>query len=168
MTLLGGGVSLGHAATLNEKESLRGLSGIVLKPLTFIATPRKAELALPLSELTKEIESQLGRLGILLDESRSPHSHDHPFLEIEGAVTQIAANYYAYTIVVELHQEATLRRNATRPWVVTWSAGALSTGDIQKFQERLRYLVGIFIQDFQQVNHSSSPAAPHSANLTDL
>ncbi|MFB3146315.1 MAG: hypothetical protein ACE1ZO_04260, partial [Nitrospirales bacterium] len=64
----------------------------------------------------------------------------------------IAANLYAYTIILELHQQADLLRNASRPWVVTWSLGSLSTGDIKKFQDRLQLLVRMFIQDYKEVN----------------
>ena len=151
-----------RAATVSEKESLRGLSGIILKPMNFVSTPTKVQEELPLSELTKEIESRLRQSSILLDEKISQGTNERPYLEIQGAVTQIAANYYAYTIVVELHQEAILMRNASRPSVVTWSEGALSTGDIQKFQDRIRLLVRMFIQDFQTMNESRSPASSPS------
>jgi len=146
------------AATLNEKESLRGLPGIVLKPMIFISTPTKVKHELPLSELTKEIQNKLRQSGILLDERTYERASERPFLEIQGAVTQIAANYYAYTILVELHQEATLMRNSSRPSVVTWSEGSLSTGDIKNFQEHVRFLVRMFIQDFQTMNAARIPA----------
>lgn len=147
-----------EASTTGEKESLRGLPGIVLKPMTFVSTPINVKEELPLSDLTEEIENQFRQSGILLDERISEGSKERPYLEIQGAVTQIAANYYAYTIVVELHQEAILMRNASRPSVVTWSEGTLSTGDIQKFQDRIRLLVRMFIQDFRTMNDSRSPA----------
>jgi|GEM_PF-2130858 len=149
------------AASVSEKESLRGLSGIVLKPMAFVSTPTQVQQDLPLSDLSREIESQLRQSGILLAEQMDGGSNvinGGPFLEIQGAVTQIAANYYAYTVLIELRQEATLMSNSTRPSVVTWSEGTLSTGDIQNFRDRVRLLVRMFIQDFQQVNTSSSPA----------
>ncbi len=146
------------AASVSERESLRGLSGIVLMPLTFVSTPSKVREELPLSDLTKEIEGQFRQSGILLAKQMNGRSKGGPFLEIQGAVTQIAANYYAYTVLIELHQEATLMSNSKHPSVVTWSEGTLSTGDIQNFQERVRLLVRMFIQDFQKMNASSSPA----------
>ena len=146
------------AATVSEKESLRGLPGIVLKPMTFISTPTQVKYDLLLSELTKEIQNKLRQSGILLDERTYERASERPFLEIQGAVTQIAANYYAYTILVELHQEATLMRNSSRPSVVTWSEGSLSTGDIKNFQEHVRFLVRMFIQDFQTMNAARIPA----------
>jgi len=149
---------LAVGASLSEKESLRGLSGIVLKPLTFVSTPTKVQDELPLLDLSKEIESQLRQSGILLANQMDGRSNSGPFLEIQGAVTQIAANYYAYTVLVELHQEATLMSNSIHPSVVTWSEGTLSTGDIQNFQDRVRLLVRMFIQDFQKENSSRSPA----------
>ena len=144
------------AATVSERESLRGLSGIVLKPMVFVSTPTNVHEELPLSDLMREIESQFRKSGMLLDEQVSDGSTERPYLEIQGAVTQIAANYYAYTIVMELHQEVFLMRNASRPLVVTWSEGTLSTGDIQKFQDRIRLLVRMFIQDFRAMNESFS------------
>lgn len=148
-----------EAANMSEKESLRGLSGIVLKPLTFVSTPTQVQEELPLSELLKEIESQLRQSGLLLvEQEKDRRSQGRPVLEIQGAVTQIAANYYAYTVLVELHQEATLMSHSIHPSVVTWSEGTLSTGDIQNFQDRVRLLVRMFIQDFQQMNASPSPA----------
>ncbi len=146
------------AATVSEKESLRGLPGIVLKPMIFIATPTKVKHELPLSALREEIRNQFHQSGMLLEARTNEGARERPFLAIQGAVTQIAANYYAYTIVVELHQEATLMRNSSRPSVVTWSEGSLSTGDIQNFQEHVRFLVRMFIQDFQTMNASRSPA----------
>jgi hypothetical protein len=151
-------ISVSQAATAGEKESLRGLPGIVLKPMAFVSTPTNVHEELPLSDLTREIEKEFRQSGILLDERFSEGLKERPYLEIQGAVTQIAANYYAYTIVMELHQEALLMRNASRPSVVTWSEGTLSTGDIQKFQDRIRLLVRMFIQDFQSMNESGSPS----------
>ncbi|MDA0738345.1 MAG: hypothetical protein O2999_06520 [Nitrospirae bacterium] len=147
-----------EAANVNEKESLRGLSGIVLKPLAFVSTPTQIQDELPLWDLSKEIESQLRQSGLLLAEHMDGQSYGRPVLEIQGAVTQIAANYYAYTVLIELHQEATLMSHSIHPSVVTWSEGTLSTGDIQNFQDRVRLLVRMFIQDFQQMNASPSPA----------
>lgn len=158
LMLIVGAFHTSRAATLGEMESLRGLPGIVLKPLTFIATPAKVKHELPLLELTTEIESTLRQSGILLDNHVTERGSEQPFLEIQGAVTQIAANYYAYTILVELHQTATLLSNSSRPLVVTWSEGSLSTGDIRNFQERIQLLVRMFIQDFQKMNASRSPA----------
>jgi len=146
------------AATVSEKESLRGLPGIVLKPMIFISTPTEAKHELPLSALRKEIRSQFLQSGMLLDAPTNEGARERPFLAIQGAVTQIAPNYYAYTIVIDLHQEATLRRNSIRPSVVTWSEGSLSTGDIQNFQKHVRFLVRMFIQDFQTMNAFRSPA----------
>jgi hypothetical protein len=146
------------AATVSEKESLRGLSGVVLKPMVFVSTPTKVKEELPLSDLTKEIHRTLQQSGMLLEAQAGDLSGERPFLEIQGAVTQIAANYYAYTIVVELHQQATLMRNSSQPSLVTWSEGTLSTGDIQNFQKRIRLLVQMFIQDYQHVNATRAPA----------
>lgn len=140
------------ASTFLEKESLRGLPGILLKPLNFISTPIKINGELPIFQLTAEIEAEFRHAGILLDEKAFESSNERPFLEIQCAVTQIAANLYAYTIILELHQQAALLRNASRPWVVTWSLGSLSTGDIKKFQDRLQLLVRMFIQDYKEVN----------------
>lgn len=146
------------AATVSERESLRGLPGVVLKPIKFALTPPQMELGFPLFDLRKEIEGQLREAGILLEVPTFDGSSQRPFLEIRGAVTKIAANYYAYTIVVELHQEVTLLRNASRPSVVTWSVGTLSTGDLENFPERIRLLVRMFIKDFQKMNTEQSPA----------
>lgn len=146
------------AATVSEKESLRGLPGIVLKPMTFVSTPTKVKHELPLSAMRKDIRSQFRQSGMLLDALTNEDTPERPFLEIQGAVTQIATNYFAYTIIVELHQEATLMRNSSHPSVVTWSEGSLSTGDIQNFQKHVRFLVRMFIQDFQTMNASRSPA----------
>ena len=155
-------LSSSWAATVSEKESLRGLPGIVLKPMIFISTPTKVKHELHLSALRKEIRSQFRQSGMLLDARTNEGARERPFLEIQGAVTQVAANFYAYTIVVKLHQEATLMGNSSRPSVVTWSEGSLSTGDIQNFQEHVRFLVRMFIKDFQTMNAARSPAWPLS------
>ena len=155
-------LSSSWAATVSEKESLRGLPGIVLKPMIFISTPTKVKHELHLSALRKEIRSQFRQSGMLLDARTNEGARERPFLEIQGAVTQVAANFYAYTIVVKLHQEATLMGNSSRPSVVTWSEGSLSTGDIQNFQEHVRFLVRMFIKDFQTMNAARPPAWPLS------
>ena len=156
------------AATVSEKESLRGLGGIVLKPMTFVSSPSQVAQELPITDLTREVEQTLRQSGMLLEEGLLDPSSDRPGLEIQGAITQIAANYYAYTIMVELRQQATLIHNASRPTVVTWSEGTLSTGDIEKFQERVRLLVSMFVKDFQQMNSAPSPHVPATGTLSDL
>lgn len=153
-----------NASTSHERESLRDLPGVVLNSINFTSTPTNLEQDLPLVEFRSEVESEMRQAGIPLINLELPASSvTVPHLQIQGAVSQITANFYAYTIVIELHQEASLLKKAgQRSLVVTWSEGALSTGDIQHFRDRLMFLARLFIRDFQSVNGPSSQIWPLS------
>ncbi len=147
------------AATPNERDSLRGLQGVLVKRVDFNSHPANLMGKLVVHEIRTEVEAQLSQAGILiLDESRYSDSVELPFLQIQGAISQIAKNYYAYSILVELHQRATLLQNLSRPSVVTWREGALSTGSMLKLRERIRFLVNKFIEDYKAANSRFSHA----------
>jgi len=82
----------------------------------------------------------------------SPSFSQSPYLTIQGAISKIAQDYFAYTIMVEFHQEATLDSTSQPTWVVTWSTGALSTGGRDLFHQRIQILVEQFIHDFVEMN----------------
>jgi len=147
------------AATPNERDSLRGLQGVLVKRVDFNSQPANLTGKLVVHEIRTEVEAQLSQAGILiLDEGRYPDSVELPFLQIQGAISQIAKNYYAYSIFVELYQRATLLQNLSRPSVVTWREGALSTGSMLKLRERIRFLMNRFIQDYKEANSRTSHA----------
>ncbi len=147
------------AATPNEKDSLRGLQGVLVKRVDFNSQPANLTGKLVVHEIRTEVEAQLSQAGILiLDEGRYPDSVELPFLQIQGAISQIAKNYYAYGILVELYQRATLLQNLSRPSVVAWREGVLSTGSMLKLRERIRFLMNRFIQDYKEANSRASYA----------
>ena len=147
------------AATSNERDSLRGLQGVLVKRVDFNSQPANLAGKLVVQEIRTEVEGQLSQAGILiLDEGGYPESVELPFLQIQGAISQIAKNYYAYSIFVELYQRATLLQNLSRPSVVTWREGALSTGSMLKLQERIKFLVNKFIEDYKEANSRASYA----------
>ena len=150
------------ASTSYERETLRDIPAIVLNPINFTSTPTGLDKALPLEELRKEVEMEMRKAGVPLLPNDSMSSLDEfPHLQIQGAVSQITTNYYAYTILIQLHQEATLGKKAgQRSLVVTWSEGTLSTGDIQKFQDRVMLLARLFIDDYLSVNPQTAQAWP--------
>ena len=158
------GIVDAHASTANERETLRDISGMVVNSITFTSTPTSLERDLPLRELRAEVESEMREAGIpLIEQGSTASSGDVPHLQIQGAVSQITSNYYAYTIIIEVHQAASLWKKAGQPsLVVTWSEGALSTGDIQHFRDRLLFLTRLFIRDYQSVNGSSPQIWPLS------
>ena len=162
--LSGFAVSTAKASTPYERESLRDLPGVVLHSINFTSTPTNLEDELPLAELRSEVKLAMRKAGIpLIDYESHASSVVVPHLQIQGAVSQIAANFYAYTIVIELHQEAALlRKTGQRSLMVTWSEGSLSTGDIQHFRDRLLLLAHFFIRDFESVNSRSSQVWPLS------
>ena len=154
-------MSAANASTLFERESLRDMKGMVLNPINFTSTPTSIEKDLPLVEFRSQVETEMRSAGIPLIDHESASSSEVPHLQIQGAVSQITENLFAYTIVIELHQEAALLRTAGQTsLVVTWSEGLLSTGDIQNFRERLLLLARLFILDFHSVNTPSSPVWP--------
>ena len=79
------------AATPNEKDSLRGLQGVLVKRVDFNSQPANLTGKLVVHEIRTEVEAQLSQAGILiLDEGGSPDSIELPFLQIQGAISQIA------------------------------------------------------------------------------
>ncbi len=155
------GMPNANGSTLFERESLRDMKGIVLNPINFTSTPTNIEHDLPLGEFRVQVETEMRNAGIPLLDHESSSSSEVPHLQIQGAVSHITKNFYAYTIVIELHQEAALlRKTEQSSLVVTWSEGLLSTGDIQNFRDRLLLLARLFILDFQSVNTPSSQVWP--------
>lgn len=150
----------GNAATEDQKDSLHGLTGVRVKRLEFTSFPTRLTAEIPVEELAASIKKQLQSAGIrVLDDVTSKDDANAPYLFIHGAVSQIAANYYAYTVLIDLYQPAALSSGGNSSWVVTWSSGALSTGDVLQIQQRIQLLVDLFIEDFQAINHPSRPVA---------
>ncbi|RMH02836.1 MAG: hypothetical protein D6704_13515 [Nitrospirae bacterium] len=139
----------------------------MVKRLTVVSSPERVSASLPLHDIRLSVERQLKQAGIpVLDSPPARTAAHYSFLHIQGAIRQIAKQFYAYTIVIELQQYATLSRNSTHPLVVTWSVGALSTGDITKFQQRVSLLMEKFIQDYHEANAHLSPDGTLSQGIS--
>lgn len=147
--------------TSDEKNSLRGLTGVLVQNLDFHSVPTDITHRLPMHEIRVHVLDQLRQARIpVFKETTYGTKSGHPFLSIGGAISQIAGNFYAYTIIVELHQQAMFAPRQGSGWVVTWSVGSLSTGDMEQIHRRIALLVDQFIEDFVEVNPPSSLLKP--------
>lgn len=148
------GLPVSEASTSShQKSSLQGVEGIWVKEPDFRSLNGGEVFEFSGKQLQRGAISQLQDAGIpILDPVKSQSYSQGPYLTIQGAISKIAQDYFAYTIMVEFHQEATLHPKSHQTSVVTWSTGALSTGGMDLFHQRIQILLDQFIRDFVEMN----------------
>jgi len=148
------GFSVAEASTSpHQKTSLQGVNGVWVKEPDFRSLHAEEIFEFSGKLLQREVMAQLQDAGIpIVDPVTVPSISQSPFLTIQGAISRISQDYFAYTIMVEFHQQATLHPKSHHTWVVTWSTGALSTGGMDLFQQRVHILLDQFIDDFVEMN----------------
>lgn len=156
IALTGFDLSMAHAATPDERESLRGLPG-VLVVTEKIAQDAQAD-GLSQEAIDNAVELILRSSGIrILTYEQSIAMHSVPLLEVSiGTIKVSSLSLYSCAINVHLSQKVSLPHSSQREiWAITWkqqSFGYLGESKLSEAIPQVEKLIEQFANDFLAAN----------------
>jgi hypothetical protein len=154
-------------ADRNEEagESLRGLRGLRIVVEEFRPEFREEirQGGLERSAVESDIKWRFRRKGVrILSENEWAITKGRPYLYVNADLIRVPGTpRYAYSIKVELNQEAILVRNPSHStFSSTWSidlSGFVLQQDLKRIYDDVGILVDIFVSDYLTVNPHQDP-----------
>jgi hypothetical protein len=141
------------------RQTLLGLKGVSVAVENPQPNVQKyvQRFGLARDQLQKDIEQRLAKAGIaVLSQEKWPQTLGRPVLYVTVNTHEYEKYWYAYTIVVDLMQIATLEANPdAKTLASTWSinmAGVASIGTLNTIKDNVNILVDRFIDACLSVN----------------
>ena len=135
-----------RAGLVCERETLRGLQGIAV---TVMLESGSGVRDVSEIRLQTDIESQLRRAGIMvLTREDLAETPNHAILYVN--VNLLRCNMmYLYTVAVQVHQAAILKRDSTvQSLASTWDASRLTFAGMTDPSDKIRSTVSDLVQSF--------------------
>lgn len=170
--------AVGHAATAQERESLREFTGmgVIVEDLSTYAQ----QAGLTKAHIVTDVEVRLRQAGIkVLTRRERLRTPGQPYLYVRVTAISIPSNTppsvlgYAFAVDVHLEQRVNLSRNRQETDAKTWSTVSIGVTPPRGFariaRQAVRDLLDEFLNDYLAVNPDvANRAPPLTSSLRDL
>jgi hypothetical protein len=136
-----------------SRATLKGLPGVSVKVEAFDADKMRAGFDSQM--LREDVEARLGVAGIkVLGEGEAAATPGGPWLYVNvNPLHQNIDDVAAYSVRIELHQDAVLPRDPPQPCdAATWSTGSIGVGGIPHVRRTVETLADRFVRAWRSVN----------------
>ncbi len=151
----GNSSSIAHAMDSKlSRSTLTGLQRVGI--LVQSVGPNIAEEGISISQIKSDVELKLRTVGIEVFSNKNEFSSEkgHPFINVNiNCLPEMDSGLYAYSVHVELVQNAFLERNnlILAP-ATTWSSSSLSISKISDIRNNIKDVVDRFLNAYLSVN----------------
>jgi hypothetical protein len=140
-----------------ERETLKGIRGVLVKVTRIKPAIEKAGLTLKQIRTDVELKLHQTRLNVLTPKnSAKEYETSWPRLYVSPGILKTSSDthvYYVYAIDLELQQTVHLMRKSGLIRATTWSTGVFGiTGDLEKIRAAIKNLVDEFLNAWLSVN----------------
>ena len=133
----------------SDTKSLQGLQaiGVVVEDIT----SEGRRTGLTSQQIKTEVELELRKVGIRVDESV-----DEFLYVVTNIIEAEEIDHFVYSLELSVEQPVTLERDSSFLVAITWTQGYVGIISQDRarntIRESIRYLVGIFLNDYLAVN----------------